>query len=167
MNEMNNRNTWIIIGVVALVLMILACCVACFVAALGAMAFNARAVPQYEQLEPPHVLPPEPIEPPELPEPFEFDTGAWLGVRFVTASEGAQIVEIVPGSPADRSNLQVGDVIIEVDGDDVKASHPLNELIQRYEPGDRVELTVLRRGHEREIEVYLGVRPLTLPGDED
>jgi serine protease Do len=92
---------------------------------------------------------------PEFPETPELAERPWLGVGFVMTDEGALITEVVPGSPADESGLQNDDVIAEVDGRAVTEARPLDELILRYEPGDRVELTVLRQGRERTVRVRL------------
>jgi S1-C subfamily serine protease len=57
--------------------------------------------------------------------------------RAATGSErGVEVVEIVPGSPADRAGLHVGDVIYELDGDPVESATDLQrmmvaELIER------------------------------------
>jgi S1-C subfamily serine protease len=85
--------------------------------------------------------------------------------------EGALVVSVMPESAAEAAGLQEGDVITQVDGRAVAASHPLDEHIRRYRPGDRVELTVLRDGRERDISVELGARrdmpPVSPMRDDD
>ncbi len=82
----------------------------------------------------------------------------YLGVRYVARPRGAEIVEVIPGSPAEEAGLRVGDLVREVDGRSVSSSHPLAELLSLYRPGDRVTLTVERDGEELEIRVTLGRR---------
>jgi putative serine protease PepD len=109
---------------------------------------------------------------------------AYLGVQSQTIDEaasealdiprGAMITTIVPGAPASRTNLRAatgartiqgeryatgGDVITEVNGTRVDTADELRRAIDARKPGDRVQLTVVRGGDERTVEVTLGERP--------
>jgi membrane-associated protease RseP (regulator of RpoE activity) len=98
---------------------------------------------------------------PERPDPPRgFEGQAWLGVTFVTIPEGAEITSVIPDSPADQAGVRVGDVITEVNGDDVSQRIPLDEHILRYEPGAFIELTIIRNGRQRFVEARLGIRSL-------
>ena len=78
----------------------------------------------------------EPIVPPEIfEEEFEL-----LRERL----SGALVRYVEPGGPADEAGLEEGDVITAVDGRAVDRNHPLDELINRYKPGDIVEITYQR-----------------------
>jgi membrane-associated protease RseP (regulator of RpoE activity) len=101
---------------------------------------------------------PEMPEMPDRPEMPEMGDMPWLGVTFVIVDDGARVNYVVPNSPADDAGLEAGDIITEVNGRNVTESNPLDELIQRYDPGDWVELTVNRNGRERMIEVRLASR---------
>lgn len=73
---------------------------------------------------------------------------------------GALIVEVIPDSPADQAGLKVGDLIVSLDGQAVKSGEELARLLGRYEPGDTVEIAVLRSvQEERSITVKLGENP--------
>jgi membrane-associated protease RseP (regulator of RpoE activity) len=118
----------------------------------------------YEPFEFPEPMPPERMPPgrapeiPEMPEMPFLGERAWLGVTFQMEEEGARLVDIIEGSPAEEAGLRTGDIITAVDGRRVTQARPLDELILRYDPGDRVELTVLRNGREREVTVRLASR---------
>ena len=81
--------------------------------------------------------------------------GALLGVR-----DGLPLI-VAPfdGSPADRAGIKAGDIIMEVDGEDV-TSLPLDAIVEkiRGEEGTAVVLTVLRPedGESLEIEITRG-----------
>jgi hypothetical protein len=114
-------------------------------------------------------------------QPFEFkqSTQPYLGVTFqvitpelreqqdLDEEHGALIVEVVPDSPADDAGLLVDDIIHAVDGAEVNESHHLADLIGSFEPGEEIELTILRNGRRITIEVELGARPggSSLEGD--
>ena len=93
----------------------------------------------------------------------------------VDSKGGALIQEVVPDSPADDAGLKAGrdrtsfqgdediprggDVIVSVDGDALSATENLVDLISLRDPGERVELEVLRDGARRTVTVELAPRP--------
>ncbi len=96
--------------------------------------------------------------------------GAYLGVNYLNLSAlvseqkstGALIapdakgVAIIKNSPAAKAGLKSGDIILEVDGVKVDMDNDLSELIQSYQPGKEIELTVLRGENKESIKVILG-----------
>jgi S1-C subfamily serine protease len=76
----------------------------------------------------------------------------------IDVDEGAFITEVVPGSAADDAGLRPGDVITSIDGDEVSESTEVRELILEKEPGDTIDITVLRRGDEETVQATLGAR---------
>lgn len=76
----------------------------------------------------------------------------FIGVYTSKTRKGLKIHNIIPNTPADRSDLQVGDYILALDDVDV-ASH--NELVSerdRHEPSDYFTLTVSRDGQLMDID---------------
>ena len=170
MNErlsQQSTNRWKWVGIMLLFLLVLM--VACLTSAVwgGLIGYaigrnDGHRAADYDGYYEPFEAPSSPFAPmPEMPDmpdmPF-FEGLPWLGVSFVMGPDGAQVTSVVPGSPADEEGLEVGDIITEVAGVAVTASRPLDELILRYEPGDRIELTVTRDGRERTIRVRLATR---------
>jgi predicted metalloprotease with PDZ domain len=104
-------------------------------------------------------MPPRWQRPPEgwpLPPEWEWPRQQpYLGVRVRQLAEGAEILEVVPGSPADEAGLREGDLILAVDDEDVTRETPLADLIAAQEPGEVVALAIERDGRERVIEVEL------------
>ena len=86
---------------------------------------------------------------------------AYLGVATEDTEngDGAGIAEVRPGTPAESAGLRNGDVVTEIDGTKVADADELRRLIDAKSPGDSVELTILRGGTERTLEVELGARP--------
>jgi putative serine protease PepD len=83
---------------------------------------------------------------------------AFLGVQLAEAEGGAQIAAVTSGSPADKAGLQQGDVITEIDGEQVSADD-LRRAVAEHKPGDKVELTVRRDGGTQTVTATLGKRP--------
>jgi len=86
---------------------------------------------------------------------------AYLGVTIgdATSGTGAQVRQVVSGSPADKAGLQAGDVITAVDDNTVSGADELTAAVGSRAPGDKVTLTVDRNGTTKTITVTLGTRP--------
>jgi putative serine protease PepD len=89
---------------------------------------------------------------------------AYLGVETGppdpnVASTGAQIATLVPGGPADRAGLQIGEVIKSIGGKKISDPTQLSIIVSRYKPGDQVPVVVSHNGSTRTVQVTLGTRP--------
>ena len=113
---------------------------------------------------------------------------SWLGIRVLTVTSsiaeavdlgsgtrGAMILEITPGSPAERAGLLGseglatvngteirvgGDVVIAIDGQSINNTDDLITHLARYtDVNQTIRILVLRNGQEQTIEVTLGARP--------
>jgi PDZ domain-containing protein len=69
---------------------------------------------------------------------------------------GAEVVLVQPDAPAD-GELEVGDVIVEAEGDDVTSTSELQRAMSDLDPGDQASLTV-ERGEGERVELTLGTR---------
>lgn len=63
---------------------------------------------------------------------------------------GVYIYEVVKDSAADKAGLQVGDVIIEMDGDKILSMDQLTEIISSKEVGDKIAVTIVRNGEKNQ-----------------
>lgn len=87
--------------------------------------------------------------------------GAQLGIQ----DQLPVIVAPFDGSPADQAGVLSGDIIMEVNGEDV-TTLPLNEIVTRIRgpEGTDVTLTLLRRGQEnRTVEVTITRGEISVP----
>ena len=71
-------------------------------------------------------------------------------------ASGALIAKVLPGSPAGRAGLQVGDIVRSVNGEEVRASSDLPVMVGAMAPGKEVTLGVWRNGKQADIKVQLG-----------
>ncbi len=96
-------------------------------------------------------------------------TRGWLGIviqditpemaESLGVKEGVIIAQIMPGSPADKGGLKVGDVVVEVDGQKVSEVRELQFKIMRTEPGKEIDLKVIREGKEVGLKIKVGEMP--------
>lgn len=120
-----------------------------------------------------------------IEEDREIERRPWLGISGITVTEelarvlnlpvkeGAMVVEVVPGSPADRAGLRAGevqviyrgyiltvggDIIVEVDGEKVDSMERLVEIISEKEVGQEIEITFVRAGELMKTRAKLGGR---------
>jgi S1-C subfamily serine protease len=63
------------------------------------------------------------------------------------------------GTPASRAGVEVGDVVIEVEGKSVTGAASLGNVIRLYKPGDKVEIKVDRDGDTKTLTATLGEAP--------
>ena len=92
----------------------------------------------------------------------------------VAASTGAVVADVADDGPADKAGLETGedsisfqsqreiprggDVIVAVEGVKLKNAGDLAELIERHDPGEKVELEVVRGKRRRTVTVTLAER---------
>jgi putative serine protease PepD len=72
---------------------------------------------------------------------------------------GALIQDVTSGSPAAKAGLQVGDLVVELDGQAVTSKDDLVGRIRDHQPGDRVTLKLVRDGKEQTVTATLADRP--------
>jgi 2-alkenal reductase len=94
----------------------------------------------------------------------------YLGVRWVPvdptvasayelpAEFGAYVQEVEAGTPAAEAGLQSGDIITAIDGQPIDAENGFVTVLMRFDPGQEVEMTVIRDGSEMTVAVTLGTR---------
>jgi len=89
-------------------------------------------------------------------------------VYGVSRTQGAYVIDVTPGSPADRAGLiaadlrtgKGGDLIIDIDGRPIDDFSDLNSyLVFHTQIGQTINITVLRDGERVVLPLTLGARP--------
>ena len=95
----------------------------------------------------------------------------WLGVYIQEVTRelaesfgmekptGALVAKILPDSPAQSSDIKVGDIILTYNGKDVKNSAALPPLVGRTRVGEVVKLKVMRNGKTKSVKLKIGQLP--------
>lgn len=73
----------------------------------------------------------------------------------VDRTYGLYVNEVVPGSGAAQAGIQKGDIITKVEGKPAYESSDLQETVGRLQPGDKINLTLLRGNDEKNVTVVL------------
>ncbi|MGC8972272.1 MAG: S1C family serine protease [bacterium] len=95
----------------------------------------------------------------------------WMGVYLDTVDAqisayyrlpvdyGAIIMDVVRNSPADKSGIKRGDIIVEFNGEKITTADDLVVRVMRCKVGDKVKLGIVRGDQRLTIEVTLEERP--------
>jgi serine protease Do len=70
-------------------------------------------------------------------------------------TNGLYVNSLVTGGGAEQAGIKTGDIIVKVEGNPVYESSDLQERVARLQPGDKINLTVLRDGSEKNFNVTL------------
>ncbi len=90
------------------------------------------------------------------PQPLDDDLAASFGVP---KNHGEILRTIEPGEAAAKAGLQVGDVVVRVNGKDVTPDQSLSYLVANVAPGTRVPIDVIRQGKNMTLTATIGTRP--------
>lgn len=87
--------------------------------------------------------------------------GCKRAILGVTISEdypgqGVEVEEVLPGSAAEEAGILAGDIILEMDGEEIEDGSQLAVLTSARDAGDSVTLTVSRQGQNLIVTVTLG-----------
>jgi serine protease Do len=95
----------------------------------------------------------------------------WLGVVIQEVNKdlaesfgldkpaGALVAQVLEGGPAAKGGLQVGDVILSMNGQPIVLSADLPHLVGALKPGSRIDLDVVRGGTRKTLSMSIGALP--------
>lgn len=92
----------------------------------------------------------------------------WLGIEVLSqlrdpsqleTTTGVVVRNIIPGSPAAKSGLKVGDVILSIDGVEMTDSNALIQHVARKMPNSVLKVQVVRGSENMNIDIALAERP--------
>ncbi|MGN0076011.1 MAG: S1C family serine protease [Parafannyhessea sp.] len=74
----------------------------------------------------------------------------------LSVSEGAYVVEVTSGSPADKAGIKKGDIITAVDGEEITSADGMILAVRSHDIGDKIKVTFMRGNTKKTVEVTLG-----------
>ena len=84
--------------------------------------------------------------------------GPFLGIVAAPAAGGLKIYRVLEGSAADKAGLKVNDIILKADGKAMKTHEDLVNMLKKHNPGDEIEVEILRGNENKVLKVKLGAR---------
>ncbi len=86
-------------------------------------------------------------------------THPWLGAAVEKTDQGMEVSYVMPGSPADRVGIKVGDRIVSIDGRKYTTIRNIQDALLSSRPESLVKVTWSRDGKDETGLVSLGKRP--------
>ena len=86
--------------------------------------------------------------------------GGFLGIQMETIRDtGVRITKVLDNTGAKRAGLKIGDVIIGLGDKEIRDQNELGELLRGRQPGEKIQLKIVRDDEEQSLEAKLGKRP--------
>lgn len=95
----------------------------------------------------------------------------WLGVQIQDVTrelaesfgmkkpQGALVSKVLPGSPAEKAELQIGDIITEFNGQQIESSGDLPPMVGMTPINNKATLKIIRQGETKMIDFKVGLLP--------
>lgn len=95
----------------------------------------------------------------------------WLGVVIQEVNKdlaesfglekpaGALVAQVLEGGPAAKGGLQVGDVILSMNGQPIVMSADLPHLVGGLKDGEKAKLEIIRNGKRQNLDITIGAMP--------
>lgn len=86
---------------------------------------------------------------------FVFPGKGRLGIRAQDTDDGdgVKVLDVDPGSAADKAGLRKGDLILEFDGEDVDSAEELAEIVQDRKDKSSVRIRINRQGRTETLQL--------------
>ncbi len=73
--------------------------------------------------------------------------------------QGVLVSQVMNGSPAEKAGVQTSDVIVRLDRKTIRSVSDLRQAVAYIEPGDQVEIEIIRDSGSRTLNLTLEARP--------
>ncbi len=70
--------------------------------------------------------------------------------------QGAKVLQVAPGSPVQKAGLVAGDLISAVDSHPINENSTLEEILEKYKPGDKLTIIVTRKNQAVNLNLVAG-----------
>lgn len=166
MNVITLSNHWRVLAV---------CLLACLWVLVVQAPLNAQDLtPPETAPPPPEAALPEAVSPEFAPvedQPQRETPQAWIGVMTfrsppflaeqlaLPVGQGRVVEHIAPDSPAEKAGVRLNDIIHKIDGRVIGSRRDLNEINAKHQPGDKIEIELIRQGQRLTVALVLAPPP--------
>ena len=103
----------------------------------------------------------------------------WLGVQIQDVTRqlaesfgmdrphGALVAKVIPGGPAEKAGIQIGDIIVEFNGQTIETSSELPPRVGMTPIDEKSKVKIIRQGEKQEISVKVGLLPTQTSAQAD
>lgn len=86
---------------------------------------------------------------------------AFVGIGAETHQDGTGVVvrEVAQGSPAQKADIRVGDIVLSVNGQIISGLMQFRSVLSTLKPGDQVNLRYSRKGDNVDVTLELAAKP--------
>jgi len=95
----------------------------------------------------------------------------WLGVQIQDVTRqlaesfgmdrphGALVSKVIPGGPAEKAGIQIGDIIVEFNGQVIETSGELPPRVGMTPIDEKAKVKIIRQGDKQDLSVKIGLLP--------
>lgn len=87
-----------------------------------------------------------------------------IGFAFRDKSDGVVVTQVFPGKAAAEAGVELGDVLVEIDGKPIASINDVRQAVRRQSPYEHISVQVRRGDVTVELDVWLGRAPRDFPG---
>jgi len=93
----------------------------------------------------------------------KMKASGWIGIEY-DPDKGMAITRVVPGSPAEKAGLLVGDQLAALNGIEIRPENEeaIYKARKQWAPGQVVRYTIKRNGAAKQVDITLGEWPADL-----
>lgn len=91
---------------------------------------------------------------------FEEITAEYAQENSLPVTYGVLITNVLPGTGAEKADIKVGDIILEIDNQKIEDGSLFSELIADKDTNEKINLKVMRDGKTFEVEAVLSTSPM-------
>lgn len=77
----------------------------------------------------------------------------------LTVPRGIVVTTVIPGGAAEAAGFQVGDVILNVDGHEIRNNHNMLAVVEQLRVGDSCTVHVMRQNKKLQLNITVAARP--------
>ena len=75
---------------------------------------------------------------------------------YFGAKDGVYVAKMVPGGPAEKAGLKIGDIIVTLDGVEIKETGDIIKVRDSHKVGDVIDAVIIRDGKELTRNIVIG-----------